>query len=111
MLKKSSLALYYITCPSKRVAQKLALFVLKRKVAACANIFTGVESAYCWNKKIAKSREVILLLKTKKTLGQKLCKLIEKNHPYETPCILEIPLSKVHSTYETWIKSVVNDTS
>lgn len=97
------MALYYVTCPSSKVAEFLAKESLKKKLSACANIIPNMKSFYLWKGNIESSKECILILKSRKTLAKKLEKFILSKHPYECVCILKINVSKSHIAYEKWL--------
>ncbi len=41
----------YVTFNSMREAKKLSKLLVKKKMAACTNIFPKIYSTYCWKKK------------------------------------------------------------
>lgn len=92
----------YVTFPNKKEAEKMAKNLLMRKLAACLNIFP-VESIYSWRGKTVKDKEFVAIIKTKKQNFRKIEKFILKNHSYNTPCILEIPVAKVTKKYQQWL--------
>ena len=55
----------YITFPNKKEAEKVGLFLVKERLAACSNIFP-IESIYRWQGKIVKEKEEVLIVKTLK---------------------------------------------
>ena len=61
-----------ITTKDKKEAAKIAKGLLEAKLIACANIIDGVQSLFWWQGKIDSSREVLLILKTKKILFKKV---------------------------------------
>jgi periplasmic divalent cation tolerance protein len=95
--------LIYITCKNKIEAKKIANFLIKNRLIACANFFP-IESIYRWQEKIVKDKEVVLILKTLEKNFKKIEKEIKKLHSYTIPCILEIPLKRVNSNYLNWLK-------
>jgi len=97
--------LVYITNPSKKDAKELALYLLKRKLVACANIFP-IDSLYWWKGKIEESKEYVLIVKTKKENWNKIKTEVKKIHSYTTPCIAKINVS-ANKEYEDWLRSVV----
>ena len=92
----------YVTFPSKKTAQALTTALLKQRLIACVNSFP-ISSTYWWKGKITKSKEVVTLLKTTSKNKEKVKSYLIKHHPYDTPCILELPI-KATKAYESWIQ-------
>jgi len=93
----------YIVCKNKAEAKRIALNLVKKRLAACCNIFP-IDSIYRWQKRIINDREVVLIIKTLKKNFKKIEKETEKLHSYEIPCILEIPIKRVNRLYLNWLK-------
>ena len=96
----------YIVCKNKAEAKKIGLSLVKKRLAACCNIFP-IESIYWWNKKIVKDREIVLIIKTIKKNFKKIEKEAKKLHSYKTPCILEIPIKRVNLKYLSWLRKEI----
>ncbi len=96
----------YITCKNKKEAKKIGLALIKKRLAACCNIFP-IESIYHWKNKIVQDREIVLIVKTLKKNFQKIEKETKKLHSYETPCILEISLRQCNLEYLNWLKKEI----
>lgn len=92
----------YSTYPSRKEAKQTAERLLREKLAACVNIFP-VDSLYIWKGKIVKDKEFAAIIKTKKANFKKVEKFILENHTYETPAIIEIPLSRITQKYLNWL--------
>lgn len=95
----------YITNPTEKEAEKIAKFLLKKKLIACANIFP-IKSLYWWNRKIAQEKEVVLIVKTTKNNFEEVKREVEKIHPYKIPCIVKIPVSS-NKKYFDWLKDEI----
>jgi periplasmic divalent cation tolerance protein len=95
----------YTTTSSKREAQKISSHLLNKKLIACANIFSPIESHYRWKSKNQKSKEFAVVFKTRSALYKKIEKEISKIHSYECPCIVEIPWLNTSKTFGQWIIS------
>jgi periplasmic divalent cation tolerance protein len=93
------------TVSSKKEAQKLARVLLDKKLAACINIISGVDSIYTWKGKVEKASEYLLLIKTKTSLFNKIKKVIKENHSYEMPEILSVEINKGSKEYLKWLDS------
>jgi len=94
----------YVTNPNKKTARKIALYLLKKRLVACTNLFP-IESLYWWNNKIEKSKEFVLILKARKENFNKIKNEIKKIHPYSIPCITKFNV-KANKEYEKWIKAI-----
>ena len=97
----------YSTFPSKKEAQKIGDKLIQKKLAACLNIFT-IESVYSWREKVVRDKEFAAIIKTKKGNFKKIEKFILENHSYNTPCILEIPVSRVTKNYLKWLNETTS---
>lgn len=95
----------YITNPNKKVARRIAKYLLNNKLIACANIFP-IDSLYRWQGKMADEKEFVLIAKTKKENFEKVVREVEKIHPYDIPCIVKIPVSS-NKKYYQWLHEVV----
>lgn len=93
------------TASSKKEAAKLADLLLSHKLAACVNLVPNVESHYRWKGRKEKSREVLMLIKTRASAYKKLEALIHKHHSYEVPEIIAVPIQKGSQPYLNWIQS------
>ncbi len=94
-----------ITCKNKKEAEKIANALLEKKLIACANIVGKIDSVYQWNGKIEKSKEALLLLKTRKNFAKKIISETGKIHSYKVPCIEFIEVSKANKGFQKWVES------
>lgn len=96
----------YSTFPDRKEARKIGEGLIRKKLAACLNIFP-IEVIYPWKGKIVKGKEFAALIKTEKKNFKKVEKFILENHSYDTPCIIEIPTGRVTEKYLKWLKEKV----
>ncbi|MDR2794536.1 MAG: divalent-cation tolerance protein CutA, partial [Holosporaceae bacterium] len=94
------------TVKTEQQAGELSQKILGKKLAACVQI-QKIKSRYWWNGEIKFGNEYLLLIKTKTKLFSDLSKFIEKNHPYETPEIVQIPITGGSEKYLEWPESVI----
>lgn len=92
-----------ITTPSRREAVRIGQAVVKRKLAACANVLSPVTSIFRWKGRIEKSREALLILKTTGRRYAALAKTIGSMHPYEVPEIIALKVTKGLPRYIAWV--------
>jgi len=84
-------------------AKKLAKILLEKKLTACVQ-FTSINSAYIWQEKIQNSKEILLTIKTKESLFDKIAQIIKDNHEYELPEIISKKIT-ASDDYSRWLKS------
>jgi periplasmic divalent cation tolerance protein len=96
-------AVVLVTAPDLRTARALAGSALNARLVACANLVPRLESHYWWRRKIERSAEVLLIFKTVRTRLRPLEQLILKEHPYDTPEILALPLDQGTPRYLAWL--------
>lgn len=94
--------LFYVPCPDIETAEKISRILLEEKLLGCANILPQMLSFYMWQGSIEKSTEVVLLLKTTQSF-EKIESRVSQLHPYETPCILQIPVAAINDSYKKWL--------
>ena len=97
----------YITASSYEEAERIANELVSMKLAACANIIDDVESIYSWEGKKETSVEVVLLVKTKKSLFPEIEETVKRLHSYSCPCIVAYPIIASSGNYAEWI---INET-
>tara|TARA_B100000579_G_C22588108_1_gene736740 strand:- start:116 stop:439 length:324 start_codon:yes stop_codon:yes gene_type:complete len=100
--------LVYVTVGNEPEAIKLAKLALQKKLVACANLYPEVKSIFEWKKELKIEKESILIFKTTEEKFKKLEDLILKNHTYETPCVLKLPITEGHKNFLDWIEETLN---
>ena len=83
-------AMLLVTCPNARVAESIARRMVGFRLAACGNVTRPMTSIYRWKGKMRRESEVLLFLKTRKSLVDICTNSIWALHPYEVPEILAI---------------------
>ena len=91
------------TTETKEQAQAMARYLVEEKLAACVQILDGIESTYLWKGKIECAKEFLCRIKTRKDLFEQVETAIKKNHPYETPENIAIPIVKGSADYLKWL--------
>ena len=99
--------LLYGTAPDETVAKAIAKQLLEARLCACVNTFPAGSSLYYWNGGIEEAEEVVFIVKTTKKNAAQARDLIAAAHPYETPCVLAIPLDEplCDAAFLKWIYS------
>lgn len=102
MENKSDYSVVITTCENHDKAKHIAGMLLGARLAACAQVFP-IESMYVWQDKICEDNEAMLLIKSKSSLFDKISEAIRECHSYETPEIIQIPVTAGFSDYLAWI--------
>ncbi len=84
----------FITAGSKEEAEKLSRGLIEEKLAFCVNSVPGIQSTYHWEGKIHVDEEILLIVKTRQQNYDALENWVKKNHSYDVPEIISLPIQK-----------------
>ena len=96
-----------VMCASRLEARRIADRLLKKRLVACSNILSGVDSKFWWKGKVDSAREALLMMKTKKDKFSIIEKEIKRIHSYEVPEIIALPVIAGSKNYLNWIRDSV----
>ena len=99
----------YITAPDVLTATAIARAVVEERLAACANVLPGATSIYSWQGEVHEDAEVIVFLKTRAELFERLQRRVTELHPYDVPCVLQLPITDGAPAYLAWIREATTD--
>lgn len=102
-IDRSQMSLVMVTCPNKESANRIASSLTSKKLAACVNITQEIRSIYRWKGKIEESRELLLIVKTRKGLLGKITQEVKLNHPYQVPEVIVLPIVGGSQEYIKWL--------
>ncbi len=92
-----------VTCGSDGEAEKIAEKLVELKLSACVNIIPKIKSIYRWEGKIQNADEILLLIKTRRSLFPEAMEAIRKQHSYSCPEILALPIADGFEAYMSWL--------
>jgi periplasmic divalent cation tolerance protein len=93
-----------VTCASVAEARRVGRSAVEKKLAACANIVTGVETIYRWKGKVERAREVLVVMKTNAGRLGELEREVKRMHSYEVPEFVAVPIVAGSREYLKWIR-------
>jgi periplasmic divalent cation tolerance protein len=93
----------YTTYPSVVEAERAGQALVERRLCACVNIVPGMISYYRWQDAVERGEEVVMIIKTRASLAERVGSAVKEMHSYSTPAILVIPLESVETGYLTWL--------
>lgn len=99
-----NLNLVYITASNKEEARKIGRILVEERLAACVNIFDGMNSMYWWEGKIQDDNETVIIAKTKESLVSKVIEKVKSVHSYSCPCVISVPISGGNADFLKWIE-------
>ncbi|MFA4842219.1 MAG: divalent-cation tolerance protein CutA [Candidatus Omnitrophota bacterium] len=93
----------FITCAKKSEALSIADNLISRKLAACVNIADNIKSVFRWQGKVDRAKEILLIVKSKKSKLTRIIKLVRLLHSYKVPEIIALPVISGYKPYLEWI--------
>lgn len=93
----------YTTYPSLVEAEKSGRSLTQAGLAACVNILPNMVSIYRWKGAVERAEEVVMIVKTRSSLKDKVASTIKADHSYDTPAIVFLPTAGADADYSRWI--------
>jgi periplasmic divalent cation tolerance protein len=90
-------------CGDAAAAERLAAAAVSERLAACAQILGPISSHYRWQGQAQHAQEWLCLLKTRADLYPRLEQCIRRNHAYQVPEIVALPLAAGEASYFDWM--------
>lgn len=97
----------FVTAANNDEALRLAEMLVESHLAACVQIFPGMESIYRWQGKVERQAEVLLIAKTMRSSFEDLERRVRALHSYETPEIVAVSLEAGSGPYLEWLRGSV----
>lgn len=90
------------TAGTEDEAESLAEAVVEARLAACVQV-QRVRSFYAWQGELRREPEWLLLIKTRGIRYAALEAFIRERHSYETPEIVQLPITAGSADYLRWL--------
>ncbi len=101
-----------VTCGTRREAQRIALRLVQKSLAACVNVLDApVRSTYRWKEKVEKAAEYLLLIKTSRKLLPALTAEVKRAHSYALPEVIALPVVRGSADYLRWLENCLRPVS
>jgi periplasmic divalent cation tolerance protein len=101
--KPDQAVMVYTTYPSIVEAERAARALVEQHLCACVNILPGMISHYWWQGTIERGEEVVMIIKTRSSLAERVSTAVKEMHSYATPALLVIPIEHVDRGYLDWL--------
>lgn len=92
------------TTDTREEADRLARSAVEHRLAACAQVVGPVGSTYWWDDEVQTASEWQCVLKTTSARFEELRAHLEREHSYETPEIVALPIVAGGDGYLEWIR-------
>jgi periplasmic divalent cation tolerance protein len=107
MQEPSQLALVYITAKSQEQALVIGRALVEQRLAACANVLSGLASVYRWQGELQQDSEALLIVKTRTGLVSALVEQVQNLHTYDCPCVVALPIQGGSPGFLDWVAGEV----
>ena len=77
--------------------------VVEDRLAACGQHIAPIRSIYRWDGGIHDDREVRVALHTRASLVEAIVERANREHPYQVPCVLALPVQTGNPNYLAWV--------
>lgn len=91
------------TVPDEAAAERLARDLTEERLAACVTVLPAGRSFYWWEGKLAAESEIMLVIKTRGALYEKVEARLRALHPYSVPEVMALPVVRGSDAYLRWL--------
>jgi periplasmic divalent cation tolerance protein len=83
--------------------------IVNDRLAACGNIIPSIRSIYRWEGAIEDDNEALVVLHTRQSLVPAIIERANREHPYDTPQVLAVPVTDANPAYRDWVLASTQD--
>jgi periplasmic divalent cation tolerance protein len=92
-----------VTAASRQEAARIGRALVKAELAACVNLLPGIRSIFRWEGEVSEEREVLLIVKSRSDLFDRLTAEVKRLHSYTVPEVIAVPIAHGAADYLAWI--------
>jgi periplasmic divalent cation tolerance protein len=100
----SELVLALSTAPDAEEGARIGRALVEERLIACASLVPGLTSIYRWQGQVQQEAEVLLVMKTRRALVDRLKARLPELHPYEVPELIVAPVMDGLEAYCRWVR-------
>ena len=91
------------TARSRKEAERIASTLVAERLVACVNLVAPVTSVFRWQGVVERAREVLLIIKTRRTAVARVTSRIRELHSYDVPEVIVLAITGGAASYLAWI--------
>ncbi len=99
--------LIMVTTGGRNDAERIGEALVVEHLAACCSVVPMIHSFYYWEGQLKREHEALLLIKTVESRAAAVQEFVRKNHAYELPEILQVPIDGGFPAYLRWLEEQV----
>lgn len=92
-----------VTIDDVEKAALIARVLVEKKLVACVNIIPQIRSIYWWQDQVCDEAELLMIMKTRRDLFEKIKLNVKDLHPYQVPEIIAVDILDGLPEYLKWI--------
>jgi periplasmic divalent cation tolerance protein len=92
-----------VTAENPEWLAEFARALVEDRLAACGNIVPSIRSIYRWNDAVEDEGEALLILHTRQSLVPEIVERTNRDHPYDTPQVIALPVIDANPAYQAWV--------
>jgi periplasmic divalent cation tolerance protein len=97
------------TAGAKDIAERIAVELVDRRLAACVHVGGPIQSTYRWQGKVETTEEWTCTAKSSRAQLAGIQRLLKDLHPYEVPELIATPIIDGSEAYLKWLAEQLGD--
>ena len=96
------------TVPDQAAGERIAAALVAERLAACVNILPQVTSVYRWQGQVETDAELLMIIKTRRRVYQRLEQRVVALHPHELPEVIAVQITDGLAGYLSWVDEMTD---
>jgi periplasmic divalent cation tolerance protein len=92
-----------ITGPTAEWLVEFTRELVGERLAACGQNIAAIRSIYRWEGKVQDDAEARVALHTRRSLVPAIVDRANREHPYDVPCVIALPVVDGNHAYSRWV--------
>ncbi len=92
-----------VTAPDAGWLAGFTRSLVEDRLAACGHTIAAVRSIYRWQGAVHDDAEARVALHTRMSLVPRIVQRADRDHPYDVPCVIALPVADGNPAYVQWV--------